>query len=250
MALSDYKQFELAPLESFDPVVFQPSDKEQKRVAGFVLALALSHNDLGDVAAVWGLLLKQEPPKPFRPTPAVGQYFGILHHLHRQYIALLFAFFDCINDNQDLLHQAVFEKVIQQMNREVRICWQSLVEFALHGTASNPTLKVLTRVRNCVTFHYDPKELQKGFEARLNAPIAEEWKTAYISRGDTAGRTRYHFADGAAQQYFNGLGVGGPMEDFWKQVIDITVQIQNAVEQIVLHFVQLNGGAWQEVRLK
>ncbi len=246
MSIGEIREFKLADLESFSAQVFTKIDPDESGVAGLVLSFALAHNDLADVAAAWETLKKQTPKGEWAATPEWGEYGGLIYHLQRQYISLIFSVVDYIVDNENALKHPLMKKIVDKMNKRARAKWKEFVAFAVGGKANSRTYKVLLRIRNKVTFHYDPAELLRGFRNRFDLVEPEEKRTPYISRGATAGSTRYHFADGAAQQVLGDL-TEMKIDDLWKDIFDLTIDIQNATEQIVMHYVQLKDGAWRNV---
>jgi len=102
-------------------------------------------------------------------------------------------------------------------------------------------------IRNKVAFHYDCKEIYKGYRRHFfrNGNPTEQ---AFVSRGDSMKRSRFYFADAAGEGYFQSQFDSVEVDKFMKRVADITGDLNQAIMLIVDRFIQKRGYAYKHYR--
>lgn len=228
----------LASLESFPAAAFRPGADATREECGFFLALALVHSDLKDL--VLGQLLLSELPSPDRnsPSAALGQRGGIETHFLRSLIGLLHEFLELLRSHPDVLDGPLFKEVHRLCPRSAKQSWRAIIAAADGSISSDPLARALFFVRNKISFHYDVKELQRGFELAFNSP---RYGAPMLSRGTNLQESRFYFADAAAQAYLHSkTGGDGPTPVFsWST--GLSGQVNSALFWLILKFIEVRG---------
>jgi hypothetical protein len=158
---------QLAPLQSFDPQAFVGDSNVPQEICSFVLALALIYNDCKN-GIFSNLLLAETKPDSQPPvSPAWGTYYGMKLHYVRLHCALIHELLKLIAANQPTINDQFFLSVIRSLPSTVRLSWNSLVDASLSKATSTPLTQSLLLIRNKVSFHYDPKELYRGYRGHF-----------------------------------------------------------------------------------
>jgi len=246
--MREYKQHisELAALEGFDPAAFAADSEHSQQLCDLVLSLALSFNDFHDLLVCHDIFNGAWPADEKTPTPELGEFNGITQHLFRVHLATLHEVLNLIADNAKALKEPSFEKVVAKMSADSREAWNKIVA-AASGTGSDTTAltRFLLFARNKVAFHYDRKEIASGFR---RAFVETANREPYVSRGETLARTRFYFADAAAQDYMRRkaeeLGAPNSIVDALEFITSVTF----ALHQLVFTFIVARGCAWRAPR--
>lgn len=235
---------DLAPLESFDPAAFQAAPGVPQELCGFVLALALIHNDCKDAIYARLVLADSCPELPFRKNRYCGAWSGVDFHLFRLFVGLLHELFDLIRDNQDVLHQPFLREVLKQLSPEIRRAWDALVAVASGGTPSDSLGRRLLLIRNKASFHYDPNAILTGYKHHFlgSTPLDER---AFISRGRNMRENRFYFADAAATGYLAAIAGSSESDVMRKDVAELLRTVNHALLYIVGAFIQRRGYAYR-----
>jgi len=123
--------------------------------------------------------------------------------------------------------------------------WRALRDAAERRQNEGALGKALTRIRNGVSFHYGPKELQRGLSIALQKDKIE---LLLVSRGARLGSTRFYFADAAA---LNALSSAiKDSVDHLPEWTELLQQVNRALHEIVIRFVVHRGFAWRQHRLR
>ena len=96
-------------------------------------------------------------------------------------------------------------------------------------------------LRNKIGYHYDAKELARGYKAAFG-----QSKPPYLSRGSSMKSTRFYFADAAAEAYMLDKAKDPEVRDFLKSSHLFLDQINQALHEIVTRFVTYQGFGWRE----
>jgi hypothetical protein len=229
---------QLAPLETFDPAAFVGDESTPQHVCDFVLALAAVYNDFRDLHMGRVLLEEVRPPeaRPAHPLPSrpAGQTLALDWALHRLIFGVVHELMELIRENREAIAHPAFRKIEETIGGEPTRAWRA-VKQAVEERKSSELAKVLVKIRNKVTFHYDAEQIGKAYRADFVAT----GKKPYVSRGATMRQTRFYFADGATSRYLRNLGL--PAE-FSKLI----VQVNAALHAIVLAFPAARGFGWRE----
>src|SRR5262245_27540099 len=153
----------LAPLQTFDRDAFVGDERVPQDICNFVLALALIYNDCKDGIFSNMILTDSKPKGQFELSRGWGAYNGLKLHYIRLHVALIHELLQLIEDNQQILKHPFFNSVIQKLSKQERESWDALASAALQKQPRSSLSKFLLIIRNKVSFHYDPKELYRGF---------------------------------------------------------------------------------------
>ncbi len=236
---------ELVPLESFDSAVFLADQNTPQNVCDFVLALALVYNDIRDIMLMRLLIQEVVPSNLEAPSAELGQYYGMETGILRLQAGVMRELLDLVKRNQAAITHNSFSGIVRKLSREAREAWQALAAVAFGKDESSLLAKALMFMRNKVAFHYDPKEISRSYQACFQQEGAEP----LVSRGGTMGRTRFYFADAAAQTYMKEKGKMGDAEAELIGRVDGEVlldRINVALYQIITRFPVHRGYAWRK----
>jgi len=105
----------------------------------------------------------------------------------------------------------------------------------------NPFSNFLKFIRNKVAFHYEAKEIYSGYKTYYNS-TTRGVSRAFLSRGTNMPKTRYYFADGAAQ----GCLVKRNAAQSLKDVADTLIKLNFTLMEIIHHFIQKRGQVYRQ----
>lgn len=226
----------LALPDKFDPKLFlrDGSDAWGK----LFLSFALAYNDLKFLATgLWWL--DERKPDLSVVNEISGEYRGIALQGHRFMAGVLHELMALIDTNRSLVKSAAFGSFTQSLGPSARQAWDALVDVALGRNVGATKLKrTLARLRNKVAFHYsDPEELALGFERHFaRGAEGEPYGKAWWSPGESMERSRFHFADGAAEGAI-ARGSGEPVPEWEKRAGAIAQHVNIALRHIVAAFI-------------
>jgi hypothetical protein len=192
-----------------------------------------------------GYLEKVQPPLPVEENADWGEFNGVKFHVIRLQVALIHELLKLIKENKKVIEKPFFEEVVSQIDKKGRESWQTLVNVSQGKEDHNRIAKTLLMIRNKISFHYDPKEISKGY--KKNYVDSNLKRKAYISRGNTLKEERYYFAEAASQKYFYSLYDDIGHENFLDNILAVLECIAPALSQIVTRFVQKRGYGWKRV---
>lgn len=236
---------EITSLEMFDESAFLGDDKVPQDVCNFVLALACIYNDYKDTLLSLSYLEKVKPLGEFEETAEWGEFNGLKFHIIRIQVALIHELLKFLSENKSVVEDQFIADVVMQMDKKGKQSWHTLVNISQGNDDPHRIAKTLMMIRNKISFHYDPKEISKGY--RRYYCDSTERKKAYISRGDKLIKERYYFADAASQNYFYSRHDNIGQEKFINILIDVMECIAPALSQVITRFIQKRGFAWQQV---
>jgi hypothetical protein len=235
----------LATLESFDPDAFRGSGKVSQDVCNFVLALALIYNDCKDSIYAHVVVGDSKPEGAPRRTRAWGALNGAHFHAFRAVAGVLHELCVLIRESEGVLRDTFFVSVIRRLPAKSRRAWEALVEVAIEATPKEKLGKQLHRLRNKVTFHYDPKALFLGFEEHFLSERRQD-ERAFVSRGENMRATRFFFADAAATGYLRSV-IGSDSADTMRdEMVDAVHSVNHGLMVIVRTFIEQRGRAWRQ----
>jgi len=172
----------LAPLGSFDPEAFRGNDKVPQDVCNFVLTLALIYNDCKDGIYAHVVLAESKPDGPPQKDKVWGAFAGAQFHAFRAVASVLHEVCELIRGNEAILRDAFFCSVVRNLPSRSRKAWEALIDAAHEATPKDDLGKQLHRLRNKVTFHYDPKAMFIGYAAHFLGERKRD-ERAFVSRG-------------------------------------------------------------------
>jgi hypothetical protein len=233
----------LADLETFDPKAFSPDENVSKDICGFILSLALIYTDIKNLTIFYDAILKSKPKGEFKLQKDWGEYIGMSRFLDRLNISALHELFKLIEGEKDLLDKSFMKSLIRSLNKEARSGWEALVDASLLKVSTDKFSKELMFIRNKITFHYDSKIVLRGFEHFIKYGTVT--RDPYISRGNNMAKSRFYFADAAAEHYLLSLGDTNNLEELFEQVREMIKKINLSIYLIVINFIQKRGIAFR-----
>lgn len=238
---------QLAPLQSFDPQAFVGDSNVPQYICNFVLALALVYNDCKNGIFSNLLLTEAKPVGAPQLSCSWGAYSGMKLHYVRLHFALIHELLKLIAANKATIKHPFFVSVIKLLPRTVRDSWDALVNASLQKPTSSPLNEVLLMIRNKVSFHYDPKELYRGYRWHF-FKSADSTDLAFVSRGTSMKGSRFYFADAAADGYFQSQAENKDSTELLNRLADITADLNQTIMQIVERFIQKRGYAYKDYK--
>jgi len=232
---------DLAPLASFNPAAFKGDGVVSQDVCNFVLTSALIFNDLKDLISAQVTLQTQKPTGIFKISRVWGDYNGIDLHLWRLMIGLFHEVVELIKRSDKVLVDPFFQSVLKKLRKTELDIWLSLVDVVKEKTIPAEHYFALL-VRHKVVFHYDPKEIYRGYNAFFISG-AHGAEKAFVSRGNDMEHTRHFFADAAVTGYLKEKGdVSG---EVIIKVIQTLTDLNFVLTDIVDKFMQMRGYAYK-----
>jgi hypothetical protein len=105
---------------------------------------------------------------------------------------------------------------------------------------------MLLRIRNKIVFHYEPKEIFRGYKRQFLGATPPQDR-AYISRGLSMEATRFYFADAAVDGYFLELVGEGEVRQLSAKIHDVIESLNRALLGLVDRFIQQRKFAYRNV---
>lgn len=244
LAVGNTHASRLAPLETFDVKAFVADHRTPQHVCDFILSLAVAFNDLRDLITAQQAI-QATRPRDIRISPELGEYYGLHAHWIRMMIGLLKALAEVISENERAMNDPFFEKLVKSLSKTYREAWRNTVNAALATTAKGDRFgRMLFFARNKVAFHYDPKEIFRGYQLKF---VQKDDGPPYISRDDAMEGTRFYFADAAAEEYLLYASGASDGREFFESGWVILPDIAHAIREIVIRYVNARGYAWRSV---
>jgi hypothetical protein len=190
---------DLAPLQKCPPGELVRNQGDL--AGGFILALATVFNDIKALAAF------EQPMLPVRPKPTdfsaeAGEWRGQATVIHRFMAGVIYELMELINKKRFMLEDPDIKAAIGELKGDILEDWTAIVDVALgRDEPSNAFRAVLAQIRNNASFHYRAlDEMNKSYLAHFaTEPKTPANEAACYSLGENMERTRFHFADAAAQ---------------------------------------------------
>lgn len=231
---------QLAKLQTFNPDAFQEDDKVAQDICNFVLSLALIYNDFRDLTYAQVLLEQSKPSSDPSKSRFWGAFAGVENHLRRLTVGLLHELFNLIQNNEKVLKLEFMKKLVSNMRPNAREAWNIVVKVAMGSTPKDDVGKSLLLVRNKVAFHYDPKEIWRGYRQHFRGETSKDDR-AFISRGLSMAESRFYFADAAAQTYLHEVMGTETYSNAIDVVREFVRPLNIALMELVDRFIQKRG---------
>ncbi len=245
---------QLVPLKCVDPAVFQEDDSGQppQPLCSFVLALALFYNDFRDAEYGRRLLQQNAPQGKYERRPDWGAHCGIETHFIRYFMGLLYELVELIKDNKDYLSEPFFRTVIDRMRLPQQQDWQGIVDVSLDRSSPNRAAQIIMVakcIRRDIAFHYVGGSVFNGYRKCFLSPGEKnpEHEKAFLSLGDSMQKTKFYFADAAAQTYLKQY-LGADPESFFRDTQEVFQAINFCILNLVQSFIDARGFKIEEVR--
>ena len=233
----------LGTLETFDAKAFVGDTTCPQQLCDLIVSLSLVYNDVRDLMVAYMCLEPVMPAQGSKPSPAVGNISGISIHLLRLFAGVIHETLNLIKDNCVVLDVPIFREVIRKIHPEARDAWLSLVAAAQNKPTADPLTKMLLFARNKVSFHYDRKEIARGYAIAF---LENQTREPYVSRGDSMAETRFYFADAAAHEYLQIAGDAAAAKVFLGARSKVFHQVNHALREVVVAFITTRKFGWRE----
>lgn len=229
-------------LASFDPNAFVGDAEYPQDLCDFVLCLALAYNDFHD--ATLARLFLNTIPEPRRdfPSTQLGQYAALWISVIRTEVGFVHELLKVVETSAKVIVSPSFSRIFKLLSKEGKLALSSLHDVAMGKESNDELAKVLVRIRNKISFHYDPQELATGYKSAFSKKGV--FDAPFISRGDSLEGTRFYFADAAAEAYLK-LRVRPEDDDavdFLWGGGDLLWKVNVALNEIVTRFIQARSG--------
>ena len=235
----------LGPFETFDRKAFIGDEKVPQNVCDFVLSLALAYNDFKDIFFSRKLLDEVQVDLQAIPTVKLALRNGIENTILRIHSGFIHELLNLLKDHEKAILEPAFQRVLRQMSKQGKLDWKVLVDVATSRPSDHPVAHALLIIRNKVAFHYDPKQLGKGYSAtfvettRCGDPL--------ISRGAALAGTRFYFADASSQECIFSKADAEEVLAFLRGEGNFIESINCALYETVIRFLQMRS-AWSQPR--
>ncbi|MDP2984058.1 MAG: hypothetical protein Q8O92_12105 [Candidatus Latescibacter sp.] len=239
---------ELVGLETFDPKAFQSDGTFPQSVCNLVLSLSLVYNDFRDIYVAHDAINKSLLNEPLRETKLSGEISGLRVHLLRIQAGIIFELFNLIEHSVNAIEEPIFNKIISKINKQGREAWTALKIAAINHTSTGEVGHSLLFLRNKIAFHYDPKEIFKGYSNAFLSPTTK--RIPYVSRGSNLQQTRFYFADASAQDYMVIKASNDEVKAFINGRAEVFNHVHIAIYEIVTKYIQLRGYGWRQIEKK
>ncbi len=234
----------LAPLESFDPAAFRGDARVSQDVCNFVLTLALAYNDCKDAIYAHTALTESKPAEPPRKTKVWGALAGAQFHAFRAVASVIHEVCERIREDDGVLRDEFFRSVVRNLPAPSREAWEALVDVALQATPKEGLGKHPHRLRNKLTFHYDPAALFIGYDEHFLGERKRDDR-AFVSRGENMRGTRFFFADAAATGYARSVAGTEAAEELKGDLEDAVNRVNHGLMVLVRTFIERRGCAYR-----
>jgi hypothetical protein len=245
--------FELAPLASLRPSRLRSANGEEREIDALMLGLGLIFNDLKDF--LW-FFKRLGGGADYYPQGVVhaqgGQLSGMSLRIMRSIAATLHELLKLLDDkrNKRIMQGTKFQGIVEALNPAARSRWDQLNELARGSNSGGPARGSigarLKSVRDKSGSHYAVEELQKGYAAHFSADARSPTRqSAYYSDGENMERSRFHFADAAAEGLFQSeLGI--TRKEFENHMYQHIEHVNEVLKLVLTAWLHARGGAIRE----
>jgi hypothetical protein len=245
---------EFAPPRDYDPAILLPVDGEPPEMTAlkeFVFLLGLAFNDIKALCWVDAQLRKGAPPTGesarLDADPYKGNWTGMLKTFDRLSSGIITETYRLIRTyaHKGVFKTEVFERAFRKLERRYRVAWEALLRDAEHAEADR-LRKYHRDLRNAVGYHYNTggKVIIEGYRKHVAAkPGHPAFDKAWVSLGKNMETSRFYFADAAAVQVQERIGLecGGVTPDERQtNVRNINVAVRMLLEQLLEQLRGLN----------
>ena len=237
---------QLAPLESFDPSVFQGDAVISQKLCDFVLALTIAYNDLRDSTFALILLDDVVVNNDKIPTPQLGLRNGLKETVLRIHIGFINELLALVAANKVILDHQAFRSLVNKLSVKGKKSWASIQSAACDKKSNDPLVKALIIIRNKVAFHYDATQIGKAY--KLAFLTKSEYDKPLLSRGSSMRETRFYFADAASQKYIRDNATQKIILDFLEGRETLREDINLALFELITKFIN-SRSTWQKYKV-
>lgn len=237
----------LGRIEKFDPRVFASNEEWPAAVCNFIVSLAVASNDLHDIIMA-KVLLKEERDKHEQESDTRYRALsgGVTITLLRVQVGVIHELLNLVAANSSVLRSGPFKRVYRKLSSDSRESWDRICEAALTKSQPGSVSQALLLCRNKVGFHYDSKQIGRGYRRRFLSDSSGS--DPLLSRGGYMAARRFYFADAAVEQYISDLADNSNIEDAFLGRGQLIEDINRALYELVTCFVTARGFAWRVFR--
>lgn len=232
----------LATLETFDPNAFLADEKVPQELCNLVLAFSLVFNDLRDLYFASLLVDDCKPSGAPEYNRKWGHYAGLNSQVIRLIMGTVHELLNLIDEQQESLNHPFFRDVEMSLPASQRSDWREVVKIA-RGESSYKLGKLLLRIRNNASFHYDPTAIHRGFKNHF-ITSKDGVKRAYLSRGGSIQGSRCYFSDAAVEGLINNIAGSAP-DAYATEFKKMLEMVCYPLVLIVTSFIQKRGFAFR-----
>jgi len=234
----------LGRLQSFEASAFVGDDEWPQGVCDLVLSLAVAYNDLRDVILAHSLMDAVFPADPQTPTPELGHFNGLVTHLVRLQAGIAHELLVLVQNQKAARNASAFTSLVGKLSPSGRLAWDQVVAVAEGKPGTGPLGDFLFFARNKVAFHYDPKELRKGYRASFTEDPSRK---PFFSHGGSMALTRFYFGDAAVDTYMRKSADPVTVERFFGGDDQLLRSVHMALHELVTRFLlaRTRGGSRQ-----
>jgi hypothetical protein len=200
--------FELAELADINPQLLQSEHGHDRDIDTLMLGLSLAFNDLKDFLWFYSRLgpgAQHYPQTPLHPQR--GQISGMTLRMMRSIATTLHELLKLLEEKKHVTQYERFKSMLRPLDPDALKRWDELNELARGSSKGKPAEgsvgAMLKSIRDKTGSHYAVKEIQEGFAEHFKPNTGDPTRDrAYYSDGENMERTRFHFADAAAEGVF------------------------------------------------
>ena len=227
----------LEPLETFEVAGFLPDGRTPKDLCDLILAFALCFSDLKSLV-MGDVLLEHNPPAPPpRESRGWGQWSALRETSFRMTCGVIAEMLYLVQKRRATIGTSQFREIVRKLDVRAREAWSAIENAAQERGTSTTIAGKLHVIRNTSAFHYDPERIAEGYRDFF----VGTGKMPFISRGNNMRSTRFYFADAAGMAAVARQMEGVSREDLFSLPDGIVAQVNLALSQIVVIFLQGRG---------
>jgi len=236
---------DLGEPETFKPDVFAGDEHVSQSICDLILSLALVFNDFRDLVASQELM-QSIAPGDGPPSAARGMFGGLHVHWLRVLAGVIHELTEIIAKHKAEIESESFRKLVAKLPMPARKMWSSVVAATTSsGPRGDSFGRLLYYTRMKVGFHYDVKEIARGYRDRFFYPSSEP---PYLSRGRNMAATRFYFADAAAEKYMMQKAGTVTGKEFFTLGWQLLPEIGHALRELVTTFITIRSTKRAELR--
>jgi len=236
---------QLVPFETFDRNAFIEDAQVPQRVCDLVLSLAQAFDDFRDVFFARELVSEVPSPPNGVRTVSLGLRNGLQNVLIRVQTGFIHELLNLIRDSGPTISDPAFQRVLRQLSKEGKLAWKAIYDVGTNKPSNDRIAQALLFIRNKVAFHYDAKQLGRGYKsAFFELGIHGD---PLISRGSKMYQTRFYFADASSEAYIFSQAKEDRIREFLVGEGELLYSINQALYEVVTRFIQMRS-AWMQAK--
>jgi hypothetical protein len=213
-----------------------------------MVVLALVFNDLKGLSlAMHELGLEPRSKAADHPLASQGQVSGLAIQFARFIGALIFELLSVLKDERTTVESSEMAELVGRLPAKERRSWDAIISVAFDRQPSSgptgSTWKMLVKLRNKVSFHYDPETIGRGYRHHFfESPGKAHTDRAVFSNGRTMESSRFFFADAAAEEGIRKL-TDLSSQEAAARIGKLSEQVNLALKPLVIEYMKTVGKA-------